>query len=106
MSVTTHYYERSATHVEQLRSNPYVCELHSIRFCADRLLRELKQPTIYNVTNPFPWMDIISLHGKTNFFEKRVSEYRNSGVNTTSDPKHHVFSLDETTVLKHATSPI
>jgi hypothetical protein len=46
-----------------------------IRFCADRVLRELKQPTIYNVTNPFPWMDTIFLQGKTNFFEKRVSEY-------------------------------
>ncbi len=63
-----------------------------IRFCADRLLRELKQPTIYNVNNPFPWMDTISLQGKTNFFEKRVGEYAKSGV---GDPKHHVFSLDE-----------
>jgi ribonucleotide reductase beta subunit family protein with ferritin-like domain len=42
-----------------------------IRFCADCLLHKLKQPTIvYNVTNPFPWMDTISLQGKTKFFEK------------------------------------
>jgi ribonucleotide reductase beta subunit family protein with ferritin-like domain len=41
-----------------------------IQFGADRLLHKLKQPTIYNVTNPFPWMDSISLQGKTNFFEK------------------------------------
>jgi ribonucleoside-diphosphate reductase subunit M2 len=53
-----------------------------IQFCADRLLRELKQPTIYNVINPFPWMGTISLQGKTNLFEKRVSKYAKNGVNT------------------------
>jgi ribonucleotide reductase beta subunit family protein with ferritin-like domain len=41
-----------------------------IQFCADCLLHELKQPNIYNVTNPFPWMDIISLWGKTKFDEQ------------------------------------
>jgi hypothetical protein len=40
-------------------------------------------------------MDTIGLQGKTNFFEKRMSEYAKSGVNSTSDPKHHIFSLDE-----------
>jgi ribonucleotide reductase beta subunit family protein with ferritin-like domain len=53
----------------------YVLMNQNIPFCADRLLRELKQPTIYNVINPFPWMDTVSLQGKTNFFEKWVSQY-------------------------------
>jgi hypothetical protein len=62
----------------------------------DCVLRELKQPTIYNVTNSFPWMDTISLQGKTNFFEKWVSEYAKSRVNTTSytpPPSVVMFSL-------------
>jgi hypothetical protein len=45
--------------------------------------------------HPFPWMDTISLEAKTNFFEKRVSEYAKSGVSGPTDSKHHVFSLDE-----------
>jgi len=35
---------------------------------------------IYNVGNPFPWMEMISMQGKTNFFEKRVAEYQKAGV--------------------------
>ena len=46
-----------------------------IKFCADRLLFALGVPKYYNVENPFEWMDMISLTGKTNFFEKRVGEY-------------------------------
>ena len=47
-----------------------------IEFCADRLLLALGQPKIYRVANPFDWMVLISLQGKTNFFvEKKVSEY-------------------------------
>lgn len=46
-----------------------------IEFIADRLLSQLKYPKIYNTTNPFDFMELISLEGKTNFFEKRVSEY-------------------------------
>ncbi len=64
-----------------------------IRFCADRLLHELKQPTINNITNPFPWMDMISLQSKTNIFEKQVGEYAKSGVNSASNPKHTYSSL-------------
>jgi len=53
-------------------------------------------PKHFNVENPFDWMELISLQGKTNFFEKRVSEYQKSGVmaslnNTVSE---HVFSID------------
>lgn len=46
-----------------------------IQFVADRLLVALGVEKYYNSTNPFDFMDMISLQGKTNFFEKRVSEY-------------------------------
>ena len=51
-----------------------------IRYCADRLLVALGVGKAYNVTNPFEWMELISLQGKTNFFEKRVGEYSKAGV--------------------------
>jgi ribonucleoside-diphosphate reductase subunit M2 len=46
-----------------------------IEFVADRLLVQLGAPKAYHMSNPFPWMELISCEGKTNFFEKRVSEY-------------------------------
>lgn len=55
-----------------------MCEY--IEFVADRLLGELGCPKIYNSQNPFDFMEMISLQGKTNFFEKRVSEYQKAGV--------------------------
>ena len=64
-----------------------------IEFVADRLLEALQQKKIYNAENPFPWMDLISLEGKTNFFEKRVGDYQKSGV--MADRESQVFSLDE-----------
>ena len=51
-----------------------------IKFVADRLLFALGVPKYYNVENPFEWMDMISLPGKTNFFEKRVGEYQKANV--------------------------
>ncbi|KAI8804107.1 ribonucleotide reductase small subunit [Cladochytrium replicatum] len=51
-----------------------------IEFVADRLFVALGFVKVYNVTNPFDFMDLISLQGKTNFFEKRVGEYQKSGV--------------------------
>ena len=51
-----------------------------LEFVTDRLLVELNCPKQFNVTNPFDFMDMISLQGKTNFFEKRVSEYQKAGV--------------------------
>jgi len=51
-----------------------------LEFVADRLLVELGCEREYNVSNPFDFMDMISLQGKTNFFEKRVSEYQKAGV--------------------------
>ncbi len=64
-----------------------------IEFVADRLLGALKCEKVWNVENPFPWMEMISLQGKTNFFEKRVGDYQKSGV--MSDRDKQVFSLDE-----------
>ena len=64
-----------------------------IEFVADRLLVALEQPKVYNVENPFPWMDLISLQGKTNFFEKRVGDYQKSGV--MADRGSQSFSLEE-----------
>ena len=64
-----------------------------IEFCADRLLVQLGNPKAYNAENPFPWMDLISLQGKTNFFEKRVGDYQKSGV--LADQSKQVFTLNE-----------
>jgi ribonucleoside-diphosphate reductase beta chain len=64
-----------------------------IEFVADRLLVALGYSKIYNASNPFDFMEMISLQGKTNFFEKRVAEYQKAGV--MSDRDQNVFSLDE-----------
>ncbi len=64
-----------------------------IEFVADRLLAQLGCSKQFNVENPFPWMDLISLQGKTNFFEKRVGDYQKAGV--MADKEKQVFKLDE-----------
>lgn len=64
-----------------------------IEFVADRLLVSLGCQKNYNVTNPFDFMEMISLQGKTNFFEKRVAEYQKSGV--MSDKESMSFSMSE-----------
>ncbi|POY35216.1 ribonucleoside-diphosphate reductase [Solitalea longa] len=64
-----------------------------IEFVADRWLVALGYDKIYNATNPFDFMEMISLQGKTNFFEKRVGDYQKSGV--MSDKDSNIFSLDE-----------
>ena len=66
-----------------------------IQFVADRLLEQLGCDKVYNVTNPFDFMDMISLQGKTNFFEKRVAEYQKAGVSKGMDESTDAFSLDE-----------
>ena len=63
-----------------------------IEFVADRLLFELGNDKTYNATNPFDFMELISLQGKTSFFEKRVSEYQKAGVLTGKE--NQTFSLD------------
>lgn len=59
--------------------------LEYIRFVADRLLVQLGYSKIYNSANPFDFMELISLEGKTNFFEKKVSEYSKPGVGMSSE---------------------
>ncbi|MDH5397893.1 MAG: ribonucleoside-diphosphate reductase small subunit [Cyclobacteriaceae bacterium] len=69
-----------------------------IEFVADRLLLELTGEKIYNSTNPFDFMEMISLQGKTNFFEKRVGEYQKAGVMNSTNKEGETspkFSLDE-----------
>lgn len=63
-----------------------------IEFVADRLLTELGNEKVYNATNPFDFMDMINLQGKTNFFEKRVGEYQKAGVKSGGEDQK--FSLD------------
>jgi ribonucleoside-diphosphate reductase beta chain len=65
-----------------------------IEFCADRLLLALGCDKFYNAANPFDFMEMISLQGKTNFFEKRVAEYQKSGVMNNKE-ENNVFNLDE-----------
>jgi len=67
-----------------------------IEFVADRLLTSLGHPKLYNVVNPFDWMELISLQGKTNFFEKRVGEYQKAGVMASAGEKGAAvgFALD------------
>ena len=55
-----------------------------IEFVADRLLVSLGNDKVYNAQNPFDFMDMISLQGKTNFFEKRMSDYAKANVNYTN----------------------
>ncbi|KAG6369828.1 ferritin-like superfamily [Boletus reticuloceps] len=63
-----------------------------IEFVADRILVSLGNEKIYNVTNPFDFMDMISLQGKTNFFEKRVSDYLKANVNHNNQKSETVAS--------------
>jgi ribonucleoside-diphosphate reductase beta chain len=64
-----------------------------IEFVADRLLVELGNERVYNTSNPFDFMEMISIQGKTNFFEKRVGEYQKAGV--LAGKENQTFSLDE-----------
>lgn len=64
------------------------------------MLVALGCPKHYQSQNPFEWMEMISLNGKTNFFEKRVSDYSRAGVNTSAangaaEVNAKVFSTDE-----------
>jgi ribonucleotide reductase beta subunit family protein with ferritin-like domain len=64
-----------------------------IQFVADRLLVSLGYDKLWNTANPFPWMERISLEGKDNFFEKRVTNYALAGVGV--DAAKMEFKLDE-----------
>lgn len=68
-----------------------------LEFVTDRLLTELGCPKLYNATNPFDFMELISLEGKTNFFERRVSEYRKARVKVSEPEVSTVASTDDIT---------
>ena len=65
-----------------------------IEYVADRLLLSLGCSKVYNSDNPFDFMDMISLQGKTNFFEKRVGDYQKAGIMTHKDEAEIVFDAD------------
>ena len=69
-----------------------------LEFVTDRLLTELGCSKEFNTSNPFDFMDMISLQRKTNFFEGRVAEYRKAGVKTNEEEKNEqedVFGFSE-----------
>ena len=65
-----------------------------IQYVADHLSVNLINERIYNTENPFPWMNLISVEGKTNFFEKRVSNYSRTAVITTKEQQEVRFDED------------
>jgi len=66
-----------------------------IEYVADHLVVSLGYPKLYRSQNPFEWMELISVQGKTNFFEKRVGEYQKANVMAATDKaNHHQFTLD------------
>jgi len=73
-----------------------------IEFVADRLLVSLGNDKVYNKTNPFDFIDMISLQGKTNFFEKRVSDYSKAGVNHSGTSDNTAQSSKSLYVDSHA----
>merc|ERR1719213_495111 len=102
-----HHIVRGAVDVER----QFICEALScdligmnnelmtkyIEFVADRLLVSLGHPKLFDAVNPFDLMELISLQGKTNFFEKRVGEYQKAGVMTPAagqDDNTKGFALD------------
>jgi len=72
-------------------NNVMMCQY--IEFVADHLLGSLGLAKVYNTANPFDWMEMISLEGKTNFFEKRVGEYAKAGLMNESK-EESMFTLD------------
>ena len=65
-----------------------------IEYVSDRLLKMFRLEPIYNAQNPFDWMEMISIQGKTNFFEKRVGEYSNKS-NPNIDPDKNEINFDD-----------
>merc|ERR1719192_674850 len=64
-----------------------------IEFCADVLLHKLGCKKVFQTQNPFEWMEMISMQGKTNFFERRVGEYQKAGVMAGNEENNN-FSFD------------
>jgi ribonucleotide reductase beta subunit family protein with ferritin-like domain len=65
-----------------------------IECVADRLISALGCNKVYESKNPFDWMEMISLQGKTNFFERRVGEYQKAGVMSSREDKEFKINVD------------
>lgn len=83
---------RDALPVELIGMNSSLMTQY-IQFVADRLILALGYSKLFHAVNPFDWMDMISLQGKTNFFEKRVSEYAKSGVG--AETSQHTLCFED-----------
>jgi ribonucleoside-diphosphate reductase beta chain len=66
-----------------------------VKYVADHMTVALGYEKLYDVINPFSWMEIISLQGKTNFFEKRVGEYSKAGVGGTENKDEFNFKIED-----------
>mmetsp|Transcript_15478 Transcript_15478/g.62307 ORF Transcript_15478/g.62307 Transcript_15478/m.62307 type:complete len:192 (+) Transcript_15478:752-1327(+) len=89
-----HKFVSDALPVELIGMNSkMMCEY--VSFCADRLLDALGYDKIFGAKNPFDFMEMISLEGKTNFFEKRVGEYAKSNVGVKEDAVNQFTTTDE-----------
>jgi len=86
-----HSFVEEALPVELIGMNSKLMKQY-IEFVSDYLVDELGYKKIYNTPNPFDWMSLISMEGKTNFFEKRVGEYSKAGVGVEEGKK--IFTLD------------
>lgn len=84
---------REALRVDLIGMNAKLMQQY-VEFVADHLLMTLGYEKLFRVENPFTWMELISLEGKTNFFEKRVGEYQKSGVMDSTQPVDVTFSTD------------
>lgn len=84
----------SALPVELIGMNSKLMKQY-ILFVSDRLISQLGYDKVYNVSNPFDWMDMISIQGKTNFFERRVGEYAKAGVSSKVESVKEIsFDMD------------
>lgn len=73
------FFVRDALHIDLIGMNADLMERY-VQVVADNLVETLGYAKVYNQTNPFEFMDLIALTGKTNFFEKRVGDYQKAGV--------------------------
>ncbi|CAM0905533.1 unnamed protein product [Alopecurus aequalis] len=90
-------YDLLKSKLDESRVREIVADAY-VEFVADRLLMALGCGKMYNAANPLDWMELISLQGKTNFFEKRVGDYQKASVMSNLNggaATNHVFSIDE-----------
>jgi ribonucleoside-diphosphate reductase beta chain len=84
---------RESLHVALIGMNADLM-VEYVQFVADRLCTQLGVPKLYNQPNPFDWMELISMEGRTNFFDRRVGEYARATVAAAKDEDGSSFALD------------